>query len=527
MEHKPEYDFYVADNRGKYRSIHGTPASLVKCSGADDFRKNLAIHSHVETFESDIKPVFKILSRHYHGAGVPKLNIAYFDIETNFDPQRGYAHPSDAFMDISAIAVYLSWCDTMVCLAVPPPTLTWEQAEIIATQVPGVILCKSEAVLLSHFLELIQDSDVLTGWNSTGYDIPYTVNRVIKTLGKQRAKEFCLWNVMPQQREYDRHGKTEKTYALTGRVHLDYMELYINYNYEERHSYALDYIAEIELGERKVEYQGSLDQLYHHDFLLFLKYNIKDTYLVYRLDQKLQFIDLANTIAHDNTVLLPTTMGSVATTEQAIINEAHRRGMIVPDRKRQEKDTKAAGAYVADPMKGYHEWIGSMDINSLYPSVFRVLNMGPETIVGQVSQHLTEKEIMRKTQDVWQDEHGKSHKPLSFSDAWHNKFSTVEYELVAKKDTQQPIKLYMESGEILECTGADVYNLVFNSGQNWIISANGTIFKSPQEFYGIIPGLLETWYNERQVHQKRKQLFQNIRDGWQIPERLIGDNHDE
>ena len=131
----------------------------------------------------------------------------------------------------------------------------------------------------------------------------------------------------------------------------------------------------------------------------FLEYNIQDVMLIANMDKKLQFIDLANTIAHDNTVLLYTTMGAVATTEQAIINEAHRRGFVVPDRKRggSKKDTAAAGAYVAFPQKGFHEWIGSMDINSLYPSVFRALNMAPETIVGQLRQDFTEEELTNKT----------------------------------------------------------------------------------------------------------------------------------
>ena len=125
------------------------------------------------------------------------------------------------------------------------------------------------------------------------------------------------------------------------------------------------------------------------------------------MDIKLQFIDLANTIAHDNTVLLPVTMGAVATTEQAIINEAHRRGMVVPDRTKTRDSESlwghtAAGAYVAFPKKGMHEWVGSMDLNSLYPSVFRALNMGAETVVGQLRQDYTNEEITR--QDVIREE---------------------------------------------------------------------------------------------------------------------------
>ena len=138
---------------------------------------------------------------------------------------------------------------------------------------------------------------------------------------------------------------------------MDYMQLYRKYTYEERHSYSLDAIGEYEECGSKVAYEGTLDQLYNKDFPKFIDYNRQDTMLLAKLDKKLRFLDLANELAHDNTVLLPTTMGAVAVTEQAIINEAHQRGMIVPNRKGKDDqgETQAAGAYVAYPKKGRSE----------------------------------------------------------------------------------------------------------------------------------------------------------------------------
>ena len=184
--------------------------------------------------------------------------------------------------------------------------------------------------MLDAFLDLIQDADVLSGWNSEGFDIPYTVNRITKTLSKEDTKRLCLWNQYPKKREYEKFGKTSITYDLIGRVHIDSLELYRKYNYEERHTYRLDAIGELEVGEKKTVYEGSLDALYNNDFRTFIEYNIQDTALLDKLDKKLKFIDLANTVAHENTVLIQTTMGAVAVTEQGIINEAHRRGFIVP-----------------------------------------------------------------------------------------------------------------------------------------------------------------------------------------------------
>ena len=356
------------------------------------------------------------------------------------------------------------------------------------------MLFSSEADMLDTFLDLIQDADALSGWNSEGFDIPYTVNRVTKVLSKEDTRRFCLWNCFPKKREYEKFGKTATTYDFIGRVHIDSLELYRKYTYEERHTYRLDAIAEYELGQRKTQYEGTLDQLYNNDFKTFVEYNINDCKLLDDLDKKLKFIDLANTIAHDNTVLLPTTMGAVATTEQAIINEAHRRGFVVPDRNRGEHgDTQAAGAYVAFPKKGYHDWVGSMDINSLYPSVFRALNMAAETIVGQLRPEYTDEEISNKMRL----------EKASFADAWSGKFGTNEFEFVINKDINHVMKLDMEDGATVEVTGADVYNLIFNSGQPWNISANGTIFKT--DVQGIVPGLLERWYAERKELQAKKK----------------------
>lgn len=519
-EHKPDYTFYVSDPSGKALSIHGQKVLEIRCKNLTEFRKNLAMNSHKDTFESDIKPINKLLSKQYLGVDPPKLHTAFFDLEVDFDPDRGYSSPREAFMPITAIGIYLNWMETLICLAVPPATLELSQAQSIAQTVPGTLLFKTEKELLEAFLTIIEDADVLSGWNSEGFDIPYITNRIHKVLGKNETRHLCLWNQLPRERIFESYGAEQQTYDLVGRVHLDYLQLYRKYNYEERHSYALDYIASVELSERKVAYEGTLDKLYKHDFKRFLEYNIQDTMILDKLDKKLQFIDLANTIAHDNTVLLPTVMGAVATTEQAIINEAHRRGFVVPDRRKDtHEDDQAAGAYVASPRRGYHEWIGSMDINSLYPSVFRALNMAPETIVGQVRTNYTDEEIHRKTSGPWLDDQGRTQKKLGFADAWMGKFGTNEYELVMKRDTGRTLYLDMADGQTLECTGADIYNLIFSSGQPWNISANGTIFKT--DVQGVVPGLLERWYSERKVLQRNKKEISALSNGIEVDSDLL------
>lgn len=487
-----KYFFYYPDPKGKYRSIYGESLSKVTAKSHKEFVKEQRIHGHHRLFESDINTVFRCLEENYLGKESPKLNVAFFDIEVDFDPERGYASPEDAFMPIISIAVHLQWMDTLVCLAVPPKTLTMEQATEQVKDFPNTILFETEYEMLDTFLNLIEDADVLSGWNSEGYDIPYTVNRVTKVLSKEDTRRFCLWDELPKKREYEKYGRTAVTYDLIGRVHLDSLELYRKYTYEERHTYRLDAIGEMEVGESKTVYEGTLDQLYNNDFRKFIEYNRQDCALLNKLDRKLKFIDLANTIAHENTVLLSTTMGAVAVTEQAIVNEAHHRGLIVPSRPKrdEEENNQAAGAYVAYPKKGLHDWIGSMDINSLYPSVIRALNMGPETIVGQLRQDYTKAEIENKI-----------NKGSSFAGAWEGKFGTNEYEFVMTQDRTNDIVVDWENGSTDIMSGAQIYEMIFNSGKPWMLSANGTIFTNESE--GVIPGLLKRWYAERKEMQAK------------------------
>lgn len=484
--------FYYFDPRGKYQSIKGEPLTRVTCKNVKEYRKELAIHSNKRLYESDINPIYRCLEDNYLNVDAPKLNVAFFDIEVDFDPERGYASPDDAFMPITAIAVHLQWLDTLICLAIPPKTMSMDEARKAVEEFPNTMLFDNEADMLDNFLQLIEDADVLSGWNSEGFDIPYTVNRVTKVLSKEDTRRFCLWNQYPKKREYEKYGKTAVTYDLIGRVHLDSLEMYRKYTYEERHTYRLDAIGEMEIGENKTVYEGSLDQLYNNDFRKFIEYNRQDCALLNKLDQKLKFLDLANKLAHDCTVLLQTTMGAVAVTEQAIINEAHRRGMIVPNRKKMEEqgDTQAAGAYVAYPKKGIHEWIGSLDINSLYPSAIRALNMGPETIVGQLRPDGTKDYITSEID-----------KGKSFAAAWEGIFGSLEYTAVMNREVGREITIDWENGGSDVLSAAQIYDLIFESNQPWMLSANGTIFTYEKE--GIIPGLLARWYKERKEMQAK------------------------
>ena len=508
-EYPANYIYYYNDPRGKFQSIYGTPVSRFSTRNLKEFRREVAMNQGKQLYESDINPVFRCLEENYKNKDAPILHAAFFDIEVDFHKEKGYSPTSDPFNAITAISVYLQWMEQLVTLVIPPKHMSMETAMEIASDFENTIVFDKEEDMLKTFLDLIEDADVLSGWNSEGYDIPYTVNRITRILSKDDTRRFCLWNQHPKARDFERYGATSTTYDLIGRIHMDYMQLYRKYTYEERHSYSLDAIAEYELGEHKTQYEGTLDQLYNQNFKKFIEYNRQDTMILHKIDTKLKLMDLANELAHANTVLVPTTMGAVAVTEQAIINEAHERGLVVPNRKHKssEEDTAAAGAYVAFPKKGMHPWIGAVDINSLYPSAIRALNMGMETVIGQLRPIMTDKYI----NDIIAQ--GKSS-----TVAWEGLFASLEYTAVMEQNRGTEITIDWQDGDNTTYSAAEVWNMIFNSNQPWMLTANGTIVTYERK--GVVPGLLERWYSERKTLQKTKNLWNNLSSGLKLPERL-------
>lgn len=503
-DYPARYTVYYKDVNGKYKSITGDPLSKIVCKSTKDLYREQRIYGD-RLYEGDLNVVYQTLAAHYLNVDPPKLHTLFFDIETDFCPVKGYSNTDDAWLPIISIAVYQQWCDNLVCLALPPKTLTMAQAAELVKEFPNTYLFNTEAELLDEFINLLDDADVISGWNSESYDIPYTVNRIKIVLGAYATTRLSLYGKAPKPRTFENFGKESNTYDFTGRVHMDSMELYRKFTFEERHSYSLNAIAEYELGEQKTDYDGTLSELYNNDFRTFIEYNRQDVILLDKIDKKRKFLDLANTIAHKNTVLLPATTGSVAVTEQAIINEAHRLGVVVPKRpnKSDAVKTKAAGAYVAYPIIGMHVWIGSYDINSLYPSTIRALNMGPDTIIGQLRQTYTDEYIAKGMKE------GKS-----FAEAWEGLFGSLEYTYVIDKDPNMMITIDWEIGQSDTMTAADAFTLLYESDQPWMLSANGTIFTYERE--GIIPGLLKRWYTERVKMKATEKKFKNLMYGISI-----------
>lgn len=498
--------------RGRHTSIFGTRLETFETNKHEEFQRELRMIPRDQQFESDINPIFRCFYDNYKNAPLPDLHIAYFDIETDFDPEKGFSNTEEAFNPLTAVSVYCGWMDTNFTLVLKPRSLTHQQAQEICDRFDNTVLCENERELLDVFLTLIEDADILTGWNSEGYDIPYLHNRIVQVLGKEHTRRLCLWNRFPRKREYESYGRPTFTYDLIGRVHLDYLQLYRKHTYHEMHSYRLDFVGEYEVGEKKVAYEGSLDKLYNEDFEKFVAYNRQDVMLLVKIDRKLKFIELSNALAHENGVLLNTTMGSVLLIDNAITNEAHDLGMLIPARQRSAPEPTSSdlegdgepqgivGAYVADPVRGIHQWIGGVDINSLYPSAIRSLNMSKETVVGQIRPIQTDRLISRRIKE----------EKKSFADAWNEQFGTLEYNQLINREMVM-LTVDFEDGNTVELTADELYQWIFeNPNRQLIVSANGTIFDASKA--GVVPGLLARWYSERKQLQAEAKKYAKLAD---------------
>ncbi|AUS03045.1 hypothetical protein NVP2275O_464 [Vibrio phage 2.275.O._10N.286.54.E11] len=512
---RPVYEFYAEDPQGTITSVTGKAVTHHRFSSNKDMKLAAASFKSqgLDVFESDVNVLNKTLAYEYKNEPAPNPNIAFFDIETDFDKIRGYAPVDNPFNKITAVSLYLDWKSELLMLALKPQAMSQAEAESIVggfdSHEGTVILCPDEKHMLNLFFQLIEDADILSGWNSEFYDIPYMVNRTEMVMSKADTTRFCLWGQTPKPKTVEKFGTESPTYDLVGRIHMDYLALYRKHTYQELPSYKLDAIGEREVGENKVEYERTLDHLYNFEFGKFLEYGLQDSKLLKLLNDKLDYISLHNQMAHDESVCISTTMGSVALIDTAIINEIHTWGEVVFDKMiKPEPEHGAAGAWVADPVKGVHDYIGCIDLNSLYPSVLRSLKMSTESIIGQVRHIFTDEHLKSAIDKQRLEFKGRpeNFKP-SWTEAWHGLFACIEHTKIMNQ-TDDDMIIDLEDGTTLEMTASEIYDFIFSEGSNIVISANGTLYDNTKR--GAIPSILTRWYQERQLMQRAVMDFTRL-----------------
>ena len=246
------------------------------------------------------------------------------------------------------------------------------------------IKCKNEKSLIMEFMKFWTKNypDVITGWNTKFFDIPYLFNRIRNIVDEKVVKKFSPWNIVEKETVVLR-GRPQTHYNIFGISMLDYLDLYQKFIPTKQESYKLDYIGKVELGKGKDEMPyDTFRDWYTKDFQSFIDYNIQDVEIVDGLEDKLKLIELVLTMAYEAKVNYTDVFSQVRMWDMLIYNYLKKDNIMIPPKKDNIKDDKYEGAYVKDPITGMHNWIVSFDINSLYPHLIMQYNISPEKIIG-------------------------------------------------------------------------------------------------------------------------------------------------
>ena len=306
------------------------------------------------------------------------INVCTIDIEVASD--EGFPVPEKAEHEVISITVKNNHENKYYVFGL------YDYDETLSEQPTEYFLCETEYNLLHSFLGWWSSNypDVVTGWNTQMFDIPYLVNRINRVLESDEYKRLSPWGLIREKNFHTKTGQDIKSYDIQGVSNLDYYDLFQKFGkltYGEQASYKLDHIAHAILGENKLSYDeyGSLHALYKHDFQKFIDYNIKDVELVDRLEEKMGLITLAMTMAYKAKTNYSDTYGTTTVWDSVIYNSLLKKNIVVPPKEDKPKSS-IVGGYVKEPVVGIHDWICSFDLNSLYPNIIVQYNMSPETL---------------------------------------------------------------------------------------------------------------------------------------------------
>ena len=383
--------FLPAKKKTDYKTLFGEylePMQFANIREARDFVKRYESVENFKVYGND-RYAYAFIADTHKGLidwNIEELSIAIIDIEVG--SENGFPDPYKTTEPITAIAVrQLNGGTTVYGCG------HYDNNDETVTY----IRCQDEIDLCKKFLNDWQHNypDVVTGWNTEGFDIPYLVNRFTKLFGEKEARKLSPWEVI-NERVYNFKGSERKSYDIFGIAQLDYIELYKWYapNGKSQDSYKLDNIASVELGENKLSYDeyDTLHQLYKLNYQKFIEYNIKDVELILKLEEKLKLIQLALTMAYDTKCNYSDVFAQTRMWDALIYNHLLDQKIIVPPKEVSHKGEAFEGAYVKEPQVGNHDWVASFDLNSLYPHLIQMYNISPETLIP-VSEHTEE---MRK-----------------------------------------------------------------------------------------------------------------------------------
>lgn len=512
--------FFVKKDGGEFKTIFGDAAKKVECDRYGEYKEKIENYKSMDMdlFESDVPIETKFIVNEYLGKElkVPKFNIHYIDIEVH--STEGFPKPEDANYPIVIITIWSTKHNKFFVFSEKDFDTSPMEKEH-GEQFEKFVFAK-EADLLKSFVKFIYDEhpDIISGWFSNAFDIPYIINRITKILGEKWAKRLSPLGIIKEREFHVTPTKMEKRYEIAGISLLDMLEVYQNYTFSDRENYKLGYITKMELGDgfTKKEYEGSIAEFYENDWQGYAEYNIQDTRLLRLLEDKLGYIKMLITFCYGCRVPFDFYQKTTKVLDGAFISELTREGIVLPDVNRGLIDGTYPGGYVKDPIRGIHDWVVSFDATSLYPSIMMGWNISPETKVAVFNKRSIENIVKANEGGQYFEEE------IEYRNKTYSVKEFIEYVNFVQ------IKSINEDGgfhtiingkyvdNISKCIAGKPYeNLTFKwndedidvetatariKEESLCMATNGVVYS--QKVKGVIPRFVETWFNDRKKYKK-------------------------
>ena len=431
--------FVKSKKESKYKTLSGEYVEPIQPGYVRDCREFYKKYESVDGFEiyGNDRYIYQYISEKYPEDeikfDISKIKLVTLDIEVA--SEQGFPDVESCVEEILAITIQDYTTKKIITWGVKPFNNVRKDVTYH--------LCESEYALLNSFINYWMQNtpEVITGWNIELYDIPYIAKRLNRVLGEKLMKRLSLWGLVTEGETYI-NGRKHTTFDVGGVTQLDYLNLYKKFTYKAQESYRLDYIAEVELGQKKLDHSefDTFKDFYTKGWQKFIEYNIVDVELVDRLEDKMKLIELALTMAYDAKVNYVDVFYQVRMWDNIIYNYLKKRDIVIPPKNKSQKNEKYAGAYVKEPIPGKYDWVVNFDLNSLYPHLIMQYNISPETLVDERHPTATVDKILNQ-------------------------------------------------------------ELNFDGYKDYAVCANGAMFR--KDVRGMLPELMEKMYNERVIFKKK------------------------
>ena len=390
--------FVVTDKKTKHKTLDGRYAKPIKFDSVREARAFAEKYKHIENFEVHgyDRYLYQFISKEFPKEvdyEIKSLKITSLDIEVACE--NGFPNVQECSQPLLSITVQDHLSRKIKVWGTKPYTNNRDDVEYV--------LCDGEEHLLRCFLDywITNFPDILTGWNVELYDVPYICGRMERLFGEKEMKQMSPWGIVHRE-EMEIKGRNQILYNMYGINVVDYLDLYKKFTYTNQESYRLDHIANVELGQRKLDHSEfeNFKDFYTKDWQKFIDYNIIDVELVSRLEDKMKLIELAIALAYDAKVNIRDVYYQVRMWDTIIYNFLKDKGIVVPPAKRSDKNEKYEGAYVKEPIPGRYDWVVNFDLNSLYPHLIMQYNISPETLLEKRHPSATVDKLLAKSVEI-------------------------------------------------------------------------------------------------------------------------------